>query len=231
VKKAGIIGGIAPESTIDYYRSMVALYQARTADGSYPPIIIESIDLQKLLSFVSAGRLEELTDYISAALVSLAAGGAEFAAMASNTPHVAFDRIAGRSPVPLISIVDAAVAAAQSRKLGRCALFGTRFTMQGRFYADAFNAAGIDLISPNAAEQAAIHEIYMNELVKGVFKDESRAALLQILDAMKTREHIQALVLAGTELPLILRGHEPAGVSFVDTAQLHVERIVDMMLS
>ena len=232
MKTAGIIGGIGPQSTIDYYRSIVALYRSRQPDGSYPPVVIVSIDLQMVLGHVTAGRLDALAAYIAAAIRKLAAAGADFAAMASNTPHIAFDLIAWSSPIPLISIVDAAAEEAKKRKLRRVGIFGTRATMTGSFYPDAFrHAGGISIIAPTEEEQGIVNEIYLNELVPGLFRDESRARLLDIVGRMKYRDHIDALALAGTELPLILRAHEPPGVPFLDTAAIHVERIVDMMLS
>ncbi len=230
MRTAGIVGGIGPESTVDYYRSIIALYRQRKGDGSYPPLIVNSIDLQKLLGFVAAGQLEPLTGYLADAIESLAAAGADFAVLASNTPHVVFDPLARRSPIPLVSIVEVAVAAARARSLKRPGLFGTRFTMQGDFYAKAFERAGIAVIPPSAAEQTRIHDIYMNELIPGIFRDESRAALLEIVSGMRAREKIDGVILAGTELPLLLRGHDAPDVPFLDTAQQHVARIVAEIL-
>jgi aspartate racemase len=230
VKTAGIVGGIGPESTVDYYRSIVAGYRERNPDGSYPPVIINSIDLQNVVGLVSAGKLEQLTSYVSDAIEKLAAAGADFAVVASNTPHVIFDSLSRRSSIPLISIVEVAVTAARSQGLRRLGLFGTRFTMQGSFYAKAFEHAGIAVLSPSEGDQARIHEIYMNELVPGVFKDESRSTILDVVSRMQAREKIQGLILGGTELPLLLRGHEIPGVPFLDTAQLHVARIVAEIL-
>jgi aspartate racemase len=230
VKTAGIVGGIGPESTIDYYRSIVAAYRERKGDGSYPPLVVNSIDLQKLLGFIAARQHEPLISYLADAIEALAAAGADFAVLASNTPHLVFDELARRSPIPLISIVEVALAAARARGLKRPGLFGTRSTMQESFYEKAFDRARIAVVSPSAAEQARIHDIYMNELIPGIFRDESRDAMLQIAASMRARDKIDALILGGTELPLLLRGHEPAGLPFLDTAQLHVERIVAEML-
>ena len=231
MKTAGIVGGIGPESTIDYYRSIVVLYRKRRPDGSYPPVVINSVDLQKVLGFIAAGRLDALAAYILLALGKLAAAGADFAVLASNTPHVAFEHIAGRSPIPLISIVEAAAQAAKASHLGRLGILGTRYTMQGRFYPEAFWKAGVAVVPPSADEQNAVHDIYMKELVAGVFRDSSRAQLLQVVARMRERERIDGVVLAGTELPLLLRGHEPPGIPFLDTAKIHVERIVERLIA
>jgi aspartate racemase len=230
VKTAGIVGGIGPESTVDYYRSIVAGYRERNPDGSYPPVVINSIDLQKVLALVAAGALEQLTSYMADAVEKLAAAEADFAVIASNTPHVIFDSLARRSPIPLLSIVEVAVTGARSRGLKRLGLFGTRSTMQGSFYAKAFEQAGIAVLSPSEADQIRIHDIYMNELVPGIFRDESRATILDVVSRMHAREKIHGVILGGTELPLLLRGHELPDVPFLDTAQLHVARIVTEIL-
>jgi len=68
MKTAGMIGGLGPESTIDYYRSILARYRARKPGGSYPQIVINSLDVEKGIAMLDAGRLDDLADYLSAAL-------------------------------------------------------------------------------------------------------------------------------------------------------------------
>src|SRR3954470_11177081 len=103
MKIAGLIGGIAPESTIDYYRSIVQGYRARRDDGSYPSLIINSINMTKMVGMISAGDLVATADYLAAEVERVIAGGADFALLASNTPHIVFDELKRRSRIPLIS--------------------------------------------------------------------------------------------------------------------------------
>ena len=125
------------------------------------------------------------------------------------------------------------VAREAARELGlkRVGLFGTRFTMQAGFYPEAFHRAGITVVPPDAEAQVYIHEKYMTELVNGIFIPETRAGLLAIVERMKARDGIEGLVLGGTELPLIVRADEYAGVQLLDTTKLHVEAIVSRLLS
>jgi aspartate racemase len=225
---AGIVGGIAPGSTVDYYRSIIATYRERTGDGSYPPLLIDSIDLQRMLRLV-ATDLPGLVQYLAAEIERLARAGADFAALASNTPHVVFDDLRRRSPIPLLSIVDATCEAAKELGLRRLGLLGTRFTMEGRFYPDVFSRAGIALVSPPPDALARVHARYMDELVNGVFRPETRSELVQVVDGMRERDGIDGVILAGTELPLLLRGVESA-VPLLDTTQIHVRAIVDGIL-
>src|SRR6058998_3781997 len=152
MKTLGIIGGLGPESTVDYYQKIIALYRERTRDGSYP-------------EFIVANDLGGMADYLVEGVGKLARAGADFGLISANTPHIVFDEVASKSPIPLISIVEATCAAAKARNLKRLALFGTRYTMQGSFYSKVFTREGIDLVVPDAKDQEYIHDKYLNELV------------------------------------------------------------------
>jgi aspartate racemase len=231
LRTLGIIGGIAPESTIEYYRGLVAAYRERVRDGSYPSIVVNSIDMKRMLDLAGAGALEELAEYLLAELRRLADAGASMAFLASNTPHVVFDALQRRSPVPLLSIVEAACAEAKALGLARVGLFGTRFTMQGRFYPDVFSREGIALVTPGPEDQAFIHDRYMGELVHGVFRPETRERLLAIVDRLVAAERIEGLVLGGTELPLILRDSGGRSIPFLDTTRIHVAAAMARLLA
>src|SRR5881396_2212385 len=148
MKSLGIIGGVGPESTIEYYRSIIALYRERQRDGSYPEFIINSVDLKKGLDFMDANDLTGMADYLLQGFGKLARAGADFGLISANTPHIVFDDVASKSPIPLISIVEATCAAAKARKLKRLALFGTAYTMQANFYPKVFARECIDLLMP-----------------------------------------------------------------------------------
>jgi aspartate racemase len=231
MKTVGIIGGIGPESTIDYYRAILAAYNEHRTDRSNPSIIINSIDLDKLREMFENNQHPAIVTYLVTELRRLSAAGADFGVISANTPHLVFDELRRQSPLPLISIVEAACDAAKAAGLTRLGLLGTRFTMQGRFYPDVFSREGIDLFAPNPDEQAYIHDKYFGELVKGVFVPETRQQLLAIIDRMKDRDGIAGVVLAGTELPLILRGLQKPGIVFLDTTQIHVRAIVRELLA
>ena len=230
-KLIGIIGGIGPESTIDYYRLFVSIYREHRPDGGYPPLLINSIDLARALKLVSSGDLEGLAAYMIEEIHRLARAGATHGLLSSNTPHIVFDEIESASPIPLISIVETACRAAAERKLRRVGLFGTRFTMQGGFYQKVFGRQQIEVAIPEAGDQKFIHDTYLNELVNGVVRTETRERYIAIARRMKAEQGIEALILGGTELPLLLRGAIDIGVTLLDTAHLHVDRAVSELLS
>ena len=229
MKTLGLIGGTGPESTIDYYRLLVAKYREQ-ADGHSPPVIITSVDLKRMVELVTAGDFARVADYLAAEFERLQRAGADIAALTANTAHIVFDELQHRTSLPLISIVEATCEDAAARGLKTVALFGTRFTMQAPFYPDVFSRAGIRLVLPNDEEQDYIHEIYLGELLKDVFRPETRARLLEIADEMKRRDNIEGLILGGTELPLLLRAEEHNGIPLLDTTRIHVNRLVTEML-
>jgi aspartate racemase len=228
---AGMIGGLGPESTIDYYRSIIARYRARKPDAGYPHVILNSLDVVKVLALVDAERLDDLAAYLAAGVESLARAGADFGFIAANTPHLVFEEVQCWSAIPLLSIVRTASDRAKALGLKRLGLFGTGFTMRAKFYPEEFQRAGIVLIRPNEPEREFIHRTYIDELLKNRFLPESRAKILSIAQRMKDEDAIEALVLAGTELPLLLRDCGAPGIEFLDTTEIHVEAIVDRLLS
>ncbi|HEY2389636.1 MAG TPA: amino acid racemase [Candidatus Angelobacter sp.] len=230
MKVIGMIGGIGPESTIDYYKRLLAGYDKRCPNQGLPAIVINSIDVKKALALVGANQLRELTDYFLDEIVRLARAGAECGLLSANTPHIIFDELSRRSPLPLVSIVEAAGAEAKRMGLKRIGLFGTRFTMQGQFYPAVFSREGIALIVPTAEEQTYIHVKYVNELIPGKFLDTTREGLLKIARRMKDHEGIEGLILGGTELPLILTDNSSVAIPFLDTTEIHVNAVLEEAL-
>jgi|SRR4051812_12912078 len=229
MKTLGIVGGIGPESTIDYYRLIISSYRAKQPDGSAPSIIINSVDLQSLLSLIAANDLPRLTDFLVTEVQRLAGAGADFGLLAANTPHMVFDEVSARSPIPLISLVEATRDTALAGGFQKLGLFGTRFTMQARFFFDVFQRAGMTLVVPDDDDQLFIHDKYLNELGKNIFLDETRDRMLAIARNLVERQGIQSLILGGTELPLLLRDAD-IGVPLLDTTKIHVERAVGELL-
>jgi len=224
-----MIGGLGPESTIDYYRSIIARYRARRPDAGYPHVVVNSLDVDKAISILDAGRLDELANYLAAGVELLTRAGAELGFIAANTPHIVFDEIQRRSGIPLLSIVRATSDRARVLGLKKVGLFGTGFTMRASFYPNELQRAGIAVVLPQESEREFIHRKYIGELLNNQFLPETRTEILRIAHRMKAEDGAEALILAGTELPLLLRDSSE-GIEFLDTTVIHVEAIVDALL-
>ncbi|MFN7984076.1 MAG: amino acid racemase [Vicinamibacterales bacterium] len=226
----GIVGGIAPESTIQYYRLLVDQYREEVRDGSYPSIVINSIDMTRMLGLIGSGDLSGVTSYLLGEITRLERAGADVCLLASNTPHIVFNELRRATTTPLISIVECAANAARERGLTKVGLLGTRFTMNGQFYRDALANAGIALVIPSEDEQEFIHTVYMTELVRGVYRAENRERVFHITRAMQARDAIDGLILGGTELPLLLGDGGDATLPMIDTTRVHVAEAVKWLV-
>jgi aspartate racemase len=222
--RVGLVGGLGPESTVDYYERIIALWQ-RHEPGSAPLIVVDSLDVQQAIRLVTGDR-PALIAYLAESVRRLAAAGADFVAMTANTPHLVFDEVASRSPVPLLSIVETCAAAAARLGLRRLALLGTRFTMEASFYPEVCARYGITVVPPDEEDRAWIHARYLGELLKGEFTRSTRDEFTTLVGRLRDQKGVDGVVLGGTELPLLLRDETIAGVPALDTTALHVEAIV-----
>lgn len=230
MKTVGIIGGIAPESTVVYYKEIIKEFQKRQNDGSYPKIIINSINMTEMLDFIKNNNADGLVNFLLAEIYKLSNADADFGLLASNTPHIVFDELRKKSPIPLLSIVELTCRKVKECGMKKVGLFGTKSTMQNTFYQDTFAKENIVVVIPDKQNQDYINEIYFSELVKGIYKDETRNKLLIIVEEMKLKERIEGLILGGTELPLILKEENSKDIPFFDTAKIHIEGVVDKLL-
>ena len=230
MRTLGLIGGVGPESTVDYYRQLVSGFREK-AGGTSPPVIINSVDLKRLLDWMAENRLDLVADYLAQEIQKLERAGADFAALASNTPHIVFDELQRRTKLPLLSIVEATARRVQQLGMTSVGLFGTRYTMQARFYPDTFLRQGLTLVLPDTNEQAFIHEKYLGELLNDQFLPETRAAMLEIAGRLQKEQSIEGLILGGTELPLLLRDEQYNGLRMLDTTKIHVAELIDQMLA
>jgi aspartate racemase len=226
MKKIGLIGGIGPESTIEYYRLIIKRFQEKLNTKDYPEILIQSINMTEMLAYVSNNQLDNLVDFLAQRIAVLEKANADYVAIASNTPHIVFDRLAVRANVQLISIVEESCQVIQTKKIKKVGLLGTKSTMTNGFYQNVAKKYGIEIIIPNNEYQDYIHQKYMGELVFNHILPDTKRQLIQIVNDLKNNEPIDGLILGGTELPLILKQTDFADIEIFDTTKIHVESIV-----
>ncbi|MFB6290145.1 MAG: aspartate/glutamate racemase family protein [Candidatus Bipolaricaulia bacterium] len=223
MKKIGILGGISPESSLEYYRLFIDLAKEREPTGKYPELIIYSLNFEDFCRPVTEGKDEQAVTLLRDKLVALEKAGADFAMMASNTPHKYYQRLTDQISIPLLSIVESTAEAASENGFSKVGLLGTEVTMSGDFYSEVFSNKGIKVVTPEENEQEYIHERIMNELVNGEIVDSTRKRLVEITREMRRKKGVEAIILGCTELPLIL-SEEETGFPVLDTEKIHVNK-------
>lgn len=228
MKKLGLVGGIGPESTIPYYHDIVYGVQKKLGRPVFPPIIIDSINVFHVLSFCQNRDYSGLAAYISTSIRNLAAGGADFAALTGNTPHIIFEELQRRSPIPLVSIIDATCQAARSEGFSHVFLLGTAFTMSEDFFKIPFCKAGIQISVPDPSEQKWVHEKISSELELGIKREETLTGFQTLIQ--KARDNgAEAVILGCTELPLLL-SDKVSPLPCLDTMSIHIQFLIQRIL-
>lgn len=224
MKKIGIIGGLGPESTIYSYREITREYYRRHGDHAYPGIVIDSLSFQP---FIDAGY--ELPGRVGESLSRLSAAGADFAIAPCNSLHLVHGRVAPESPIPWVSIAEPVVERARRSGHGKVLLLGTVFTMGSDFFPRAFSRAGIETILPAPDEREAVNRVIYRELVRGEVLGESRALVAAVIERL-AREGAGGVVLACTELPLLLRPGD-VSIEVFDTTAIQAHHALDLALA
>lgn len=227
MKKVGIVGGLGPEATVDYYQSIISIFQEKIGSKEdLPELFINSINMYKMFRMLTNGETQEVIHYLTDAVQKLEDVGADFVVMCGNTPHIVFEQIQQKVQVPMISIVEETLIKAQEFRLEKIGLIGTKFTMENDFFRKPFISNNIKIVVPNQSEQEYIHRKIVEELENGIVNNESKEEFLSIINQMIDRDGIQGIVLGCTELPLIIK-NDDLNIYSLNTAEIHINKIMD----
>lgn len=229
MKRAGMIGGLGPESTVDYYQSFIRKYQERmNSKQTLPELFINSINMYNIFHYISEGQMEALIDYVGDAAEKLENIGADFVVISANTPHIVFDEVQKKVNVPMISIVDSTYDKAETLGLQKVGLLGTKFTMEHDFFKKPFLAGQKKIVVPSEGDQQFMHKRIVDELENGIVKQETKEAFLKIINNMIEEEQLDGLILGCTELPMILN-EKDVDIELLNTTEIHVDQMVEQL--
>jgi len=227
-KKIGILGGMSPESTVEYYEYITRTYTERFGDYGYPQIIINSVSFQPYVDWPKADRWDLVAQGLSQAARELESAGADFIIIATNTMHLVFDQVQSSVHIPMLSLLDVVAEAILGRNMHTVGLLGTRFTMEEGFYQKALGGKGIAVLTPDAGDREVVNEVIYTELVAGQIRDESRAGYIAIIEKLAARG-AQGVILGCTEIPLLVSDQD-VDIPLFDTTTLHAEAALDFAL-
>ncbi len=223
MKKIGLVGGMGPESTLDYYKQITSKYEQKQPH-SFPPLVMDSLDVFEILKDEENGEQDLLVQKLNHSVQNLQAAGADFAVLTANTPHIVFDELQNVSSLPLISILDSTARAIQASKQKRVLLLGTGVTMTKSFFVDKLREYSIEAVVPNAAEIERISSIIADELELGIVNPDSKQYLIAVIENYRS-SGVQGVILGCTELPLAISASD-VSVKVYDTVKIHVDEIL-----
>lgn len=220
-KTIGLIGGMSPFSTSEYYLDIVRMHEREFGDCSYPRILIASVSFQEIIELQHKGDWEGLAALLQVEFTALEHAGAEVFGLCTNTMHRVLPDIHCHRTV--ISIHDAVAAHAHQRGVKTIGLTGTRFTMNDPSYRRSLEERGLIVTAPNSEDQESVHRIIYNELVKGIVSQGSGQEFQTICSRL-LNQGADAVLLGCTELRLLPTAERFAG-KLLDSAQLHARAI------
>ena len=172
-------------------------------EDRHPEVSMHTHPLAAYMAFIRAGDWNGVAGLMLSSVEKLARIGAQFAICPDNTIHQAFELVVPRSPIPWRHIAQAVGREAQARGLKRLAVAGTSYLMTGPVYPQALGALGIECRIPGEADRERIDAIVFQELVNGVFREDSRLFFNQVFKKMKD-QGCDGAVLGCTEIPLLV---------------------------
>ncbi|MBN2172922.1 MAG: amino acid racemase [Bacteroidales bacterium] len=228
MKKIGLIGGTTWESTVDYYRIINKEVNRRLQGSHSAEIIMYSFDFEMIKPLLDKNDFESVGKLMVEKARLVESAGAECLVLCANTAHKWADQIRQNINIPLIHIADATGREIQKSSVKKLALLGTKFTMAGDFITKKLEKDyGLEVVVPDQKSCETVHRIIFDELTKSIFTTSSKQKLIEIIHEI---EHIDGVILACTELPLIVKP-EDTHLKLFDTTEIHARAVVDFSLS
>lgn len=224
MKKIGLIGGIGPASTVEYYLGLIQKSLNEQSNSVYPEIVIDSVNMLKHDMALENGDYSALGGYLLSSLFNLKAAGAEVAAITANTEHIVWNRICNNFPLPVISIVEETVKEIQRLHYEKVLIFGTESTLRSGLYEKALAANGIKTVIPANAEISLLGKLIYPNLENGVVIPSDKEKMIALANKYIDKENVDALILGCTELPLAIKPDD-VNVPILNTTQVHINAI------
>ncbi len=229
MKTIGLLGGMSWESTVSYYQALNQGVKQRLGGLHSAKICLYSVDFAPIEQLQHAGDWEQTAVILGEAARGVAAGGADFLLICTNTMHKVAEQIEQELPIPLLHIADATAEQLKQDGIQRVGLLGTRFTMTEDFYKGRLqDKHGVQVIVPEPEEQELIHKVIYQELCQGQVREESRVGYLEIIERLH-RAGAEAVILGCTEIALLVQQLH-TDVPLYDTTAIHAEQALNWAL-
>lgn len=227
LKKIGLLGGLSPESTVEYYKMINSGVRKVFGGCSSAELIIESFNFKEIETLQFEDKWDELADMLSSAAQNLEKCGAEYIVICTNLMHKVAPQVQAKISVPLIHMVDSVAKEIKKQKINKVGLLGTIFTMEEDFYSKKLmDDYGIETIIPEKADREEVSRVIYKELCCGIINEDSKQKYLEVIDKMKA-QGAQGVILGCTEIPLMI---SEASIPVLNTTQIHAMSVVEKIL-
>lgn len=224
MKKIGLVGGLGPASTVDYYLGLIDLCRKNKGQDVYPKIVIDSVNMSEHMEAFEKGDYDKVCDLLIESLNTLKRAGAEIAAVTANTEHIVWDEVCGRFPLPVISIVDEVTAEIKRCGYRRVLVLGTEFTMKSGLYENTFLKNGITPVIPDDEDKIIIGNLIYPNLENGIVIREDKIKMIELAEKYIESHHADALLMGCTEIPLMLK-KDDISVPIINSTEIHINAI------
>ena len=229
MKNIGLLGGMSWESSVHYYRILNEGIREKMGGVHSAVCLLKSVDFGLIDDLQHQGKWEELTELMIREARSLEEGGADCLLICTNTMHLMAPQVQEALSIPLIHIADSAGEALVRDGRSRVALLGTRFTMEKDFYTRRIRGKyGVEVFIPSEEDRETVHNTIYGELVKGIFRDESRQRFSEIINRLAD-EGAEGVILGCTEIPLLIQ-QEHSVLPLYNTMEIHARSALDWAL-
>lgn len=217
------------ESSIEYERLINEGVRERLGGTHSADLIVRSYDFAAIEALQQADRWEDAAALLAADARRLQDAGAELLVLCTNTMHVCAPAIEAAIDVPFLHLADATARAVLDSGVRTVALLGTRYTMERDFYRGRLAEHGLEVLVPDEPDRTTVHDIIYDELVRGVVREESKAAYVAVIEHL-VLAGAQGVIAGCTEIELLV-GADDVAAPWFPTTRLHAQAAVDAALA
>lgn len=228
MRRLGLIGGTGWVSTLEYYRLINLEVSQRLGGLEAAELLLHSFNYGDIDRLNRKGDHRAVLALLLEAALGLERCGARGLLLCANTLHRYADGLRGGLSLPILHIADATAASIRRGGLRRVGLLGTRATMEEDFYRGRLETAGIDVLVPEERDRLFIHDAILNELLRGNFRDETRARFLEVIGALHGGG-AEGIVLGCTEIPLLIKQPD-VDLPLFDTLAIHAHAAAEFAI-
>ena len=228
MKTIGLIGGTGWLSTIEYYRIINEEINKKLGGYNFARCILYSLNHGDIIEFNKTNDKEGVYSLLLNASNKLTGAGADCVLLCANTTHMFADRLQNDISIPLIHIGTAISKEINNRKLSKVGLIGTKTTMEKDFLRDKLMNNNIEVLIPCDDEREYIHKMILDELIKGIFLDNTKKQFIDIVQELQSKG-AEGIILGCTEIPLLIK-QEDVDIPVFDTTLIHSLSAVNFAL-